>query len=143
MAQKVTVLLVDDLDGTEAEDVSTVLFALDGVSYEIDLAEANAENLREILAEFVAAAKRTGGRVKRGARPATTSASSSEAHDIREWAAKNGIQLAPRGRIPNDIIQRYRDEQRAPKSTKTAAPAKKSTAKKPAARRTRGAAAKR
>ncbi|MFD1046748.1 histone-like nucleoid-structuring protein Lsr2 [Kibdelosporangium lantanae] len=46
MAQRVTVQMVDDLDGTAADDVSTVSFALDGVSYEIDLSEANAEDPR-------------------------------------------------------------------------------------------------
>lgn len=48
MAQKVQVVLTDDLDGGDADE--TVQFALDGVSYEIDLSTANAEALREALA---------------------------------------------------------------------------------------------
>ncbi|MBN9376412.1 MAG: Lsr2 family protein, partial [Cellulomonas sp.] len=40
MAQKVQVLLVDDLDGGTADE--TVTFALDGISYEIDLTTENA-----------------------------------------------------------------------------------------------------
>ena len=40
MAQRVQVLLVDDLDGGVAEE--TVSFGLDGVSYEIDLSKSNA-----------------------------------------------------------------------------------------------------
>ena len=40
MAQKVQVLLVDDLDGGEADE--TVAFSLDGVAYEIDLSTNNA-----------------------------------------------------------------------------------------------------
>jgi Lsr2 len=59
MAQKVLVQLVDDLDGTSSQDVSTVLFGLDGVSYEIDLSDANAERLRDGLQEFVDSARRT------------------------------------------------------------------------------------
>ena len=66
MAQKTIVQLVDDLDGTQAEDISTVTFGLDGVTYEIDLTETNASNLRKSLDEFVAHARRTGGRLKRG-----------------------------------------------------------------------------
>jgi hypothetical protein len=40
MAQKVQVLLVDDLDGGEATE--TVAFSLDGTTYEIDLSSDNA-----------------------------------------------------------------------------------------------------
>ena len=49
MAQKVTVQLVDDLDGSQSNDISTVTFGLDGATYEIDLSEANADNLRKAL----------------------------------------------------------------------------------------------
>src|SRR5689334_4201388 len=64
MAQKVTVELVDDLDGTASDDITTVSFALDGVSYEIDLNQDNASNLRTALADVIAAGRRVGGRVK-------------------------------------------------------------------------------
>ena len=66
MAQKVDVRFVDDLDGSEAS--GTVSFALDGRAYEIDLSEENAAKLRDSLATFVAAARRTGSR--RAAQPA-------------------------------------------------------------------------
>ena len=46
MAQQVQVVLVDDLDGGKAAE--TVSFALDGVSYEIDLSAKNAAKLREL-----------------------------------------------------------------------------------------------
>ena len=36
MAQKTIVTLVDDLTGEEAENISTVELALDGVTYELD-----------------------------------------------------------------------------------------------------------
>src|SRR4029079_13212532 len=47
MVKKVTVALLDDLDGTAADE--TVQFALDGVSYEIDLSKKNAKKLRSAL----------------------------------------------------------------------------------------------
>ena len=47
MAQQVNVVLVDDLDGTPAEE--TVTFGLDGISYEIDLTAENAARLRDSL----------------------------------------------------------------------------------------------
>ncbi len=60
MAQKIQVLLLDDLDGSEAE--GTVRFALDGTEYEIDLNAEHAQALRDALARYVRAARRAGGR---------------------------------------------------------------------------------
>ena len=61
MAQKVTVLLVDDIDGGSADE--TVSFSLDGVSYEIDLSSKNASAFRDALAQYVGTARRVGSRV--------------------------------------------------------------------------------
>jgi len=134
MAQKVLVQLVDDLDGTSSQDVSTVLFGLDGVSYEIDLSDENAERLRDSLAEFVDSARRTGGRVKRGVRPAQTgkSANAGEAGQIREWALENGFELAGRGRIPSHVVEAYKEAQAETKAKATAkaAPKRRTRAKK-------------
>lgn len=129
MAQKVLVQLVDDLDGTSSQDVSTVLFGLDGVTYEIDLTETNADRLRDSLAEYVNSARRVGGRVKRGIKPTAGSkaANASEAGQIREWAQENGFELAGRGRIPSHVVEAYKDAQSGPKPrAKTAAAAKTS-----------------
>jgi hypothetical protein len=126
MAQKVLVQLVDDLDGTSSQDVSTVLFGLDGVGYEIDLSDSNAERLRETLQEFVDSARRTGGRIKRGVRPAQSGKSnnSGEAGQIREWALDNGYELAGRGRIPSHVVEAYKEAQAK------AAPKRRTRAKK-------------
>jgi hypothetical protein len=130
MAQKVLVQFVDDLDGTPSEDVSTVQFGLDGVGYEIDLNTDNAERLREIYADYVAAARRTGGRLKRGARPADKATGSGEAGQIREWALENGFELSGRGRLPAHVIEAYQDAQLPkPRAKKTVA-ATKGTAKR-------------
>ena len=53
MAQKIQVLLVDDLDGGEAE--GTVRFGLDGVEYEIDLSAEHTEALRTAPAKAASA----------------------------------------------------------------------------------------
>lgn len=116
MAQKVLVQFVDDLDGSVGEDVSTVTFALDGVNYEIDLREVNAAKLRDSLQDFVNSARRTGGRIKRGITPAqapstpartTETRSKEQTKAIREWARKNGHDLADRGRIPANVIEAF------------------------------------
>lgn len=103
MAKKVQYLLVDDLDGGEAEE--TVSFALDGVAYEIDLSSKNAQALRDSLATYVGSARRTGGR--RGGRGRGRGRSGSETAAIREWARAQGMKISDRGRIPADIIEKY------------------------------------
>ena len=116
MAQKVLVQFVDDLDGSPGEDVSTVSFSLDGVSYEIDLRDENAARLRDSLADFVGSARRVGGRVKRGVAPAaaaparpTDARSKEQTKAIREWAKKSGYELADRGRIPANVIEAFEE----------------------------------
>lgn len=116
MAQKVLVQFVDDLDGAPGDDVSTVSFALDGVSYEIDLRDDNATKLRDSLGEFIDSARRVGGRVKRGAAPAAAAPpravdarSKEQTKAIREWAKKNGYELADRGRIPAHVITAFEE----------------------------------
>jgi hypothetical protein len=115
MAQQVTIQLVDDLDGTQSDDISTVTFGLDGVSYEIDLTEANADNLRMSLEEFVAHARRTGGRVKRGTATKASNGSAAANHEqaqaIREWARRNGHEVSNRGRISAGIIEAFEQAQ--------------------------------
>jgi hypothetical protein len=113
MAQKVTVTLVDDLDGSEAEE--TVEFGLDGASYQIDLSEDNAERLRDALAEYVEHARRSGGRKRastrpagRPARPATADREQNQA--IRAWARKQGMKVSDRGRIPSEVIDAYNSQ---------------------------------
>lgn len=100
MAQKVNVVLIDDIDGSIA--TQTVNFSLDGTNYEIDLNEANAGALRDYLAGFIGFARRTGV-VKRGGRrgPVTTLGPSTKL--IRDWARSNGYEVSDRGRVSADI----------------------------------------
>ena len=121
MAQKTVVTLVDDLSGEEAEDISTVEFALDGVTYEIDLDEDNSAALRDALANYVAAARRTGGRRAAaagrrrsgGAGTGTPRATSPGGYDretskqIREWAKSEGFEVSDRGRVPNNVVEAW------------------------------------
>jgi hypothetical protein len=125
MAQQVLVQLVDDLDGTASSDVSTVLFSLDGVTYEIDLSEANADRLRGGLAEYVDAARRVGGRIKRGGKAGQNgSSASNDAGLVRKWANENGFGLSGRGRIPSHVVEAYRAA-KAESEQKAAKPAPK------------------
>ncbi|RYV49538.1 histone-like nucleoid-structuring protein Lsr2 [Pengzhenrongella frigida] len=106
MAQKVQVLLVDDIDGVTADE--TVTFALDGVSYEIDLTTEHAAELRSAFAPWVTSARKTSGRpTARAARGSRSNGGSSDATKIREWARANGHTVSERGRISADIRAAY------------------------------------
>lgn len=99
MAQRVKVELIDDLDQSVAAE--TLSFALDGVSYEMDLSTENASKLREALAPWVANARRVGGR------RSTKQAKNTNTQQIRAWALDNGHEVSDRGRIPAEIIEAY------------------------------------
>jgi len=101
MAQRVRVDLVDDVDGSPAEE--SVNFALDGVNYVIDLSAENASKLRDALSLWVDHARRTGGRRTRGRRPT----GGPTANEVRQWANSPGYEVSERGRVSNEIREAY------------------------------------
>ena len=103
MAQKVNIVLVDDLDQSEASE--TVSFGLDGTAYEIDLNDKNAAALREALAGYVGNARKVAG--GRRARSAAKSSVSPSAREVRDWARSNGHKVPDRGRIPADVREAF------------------------------------
>ncbi len=105
MAQKVQVLLVDDIDGGPADE--TVTFGLDGVSYEIDLTTANAANLRDALGTWVGHARKVGGRTARATTAARSRSSRGDAQAIRDWAKAHGHKVSERGRISAEVKAAY------------------------------------
>jgi hypothetical protein len=106
MAQKIHVVLEDDLDGSEASE--TVSFGLDGTSYEIDLNDKNAAALRDALATYVGHGRKVGNAPRRGRKPAgTTSTSGPSAREIREWARSNGHDVPDRGRVSSEVREAY------------------------------------
>ena len=106
VAQKVQVLLVDDLDGGEADE--TVTFALDGKTYEIDLTTTNADKLRGLLDPYVKGGRRTGGRASGGrGKVRVASVGSQDTAQIRAWAKENGYEVNDRGRVPASIREAY------------------------------------
>ena len=106
MAQKVQTLLIDDIDGSEAE--GTVRFGLDGTSYEIDLNAAHAAELRGALARFITAGRKVprAGSRRAGRRAA---ASGIDATQVRQWARSQGMEVKDRGRVSARIIAQYRE----------------------------------
>lgn len=107
MVQRMQMLLIDDIDASSAEE--TVVFGLDGVTYEIDLSSANAEALRSDLAKWIGHGRRTGGRRNTSGGAAPRSENSREdLAKIREWARANGHKVSDRGRISTTVQDAYR-----------------------------------
>src|SRR5687767_3939595 len=108
MAQEVITKLVDDLDGSEATE--TVLFGLDGESYEIDLSAKNAAALRKALDRYRGSARTSsagrgssGGRRGRGGKG--RSRGDADSRVVRAWAIEKGIPVSSRGRIASDVLE--------------------------------------
>jgi hypothetical protein len=107
VAKQTTVTIIDDIDGSSGAE--PVEFAFEGRSYEIDLSPGNADRLREALAPYLAAARRTGTpRRTSAAAPAPRNGTDRERNQaIREWAGQNGFTIAERGRIPANVIEAF------------------------------------
>ena len=109
MAQRVNVVLVDDIDGSDASE--TVTFGLDGVQYEIDLSDGHADELREAMALYIGHGRRAGGRKRtpgsNGRGAAANRAGGPSAAEIRAWARENGWDVPERGRVSAEVREAY------------------------------------
>jgi hypothetical protein len=115
MARQTIVQLVDDLDGSAADE--TVTFALDGASYEIDLSNANVAILRAALSGYVAKATRIrsgrstkAGTSQRGETTIAGQVARQQRGQIRAWVADLlGTEGLPaRGRIATEVVAAFR-----------------------------------
>jgi hypothetical protein len=105
VAQKIQTLFIDDIDGSKAE--GTVRFGLDGADYEIDLSANHAGALRSALAPYVTAARRSTA-AKRPSRGERRGGSDINTTEIRKWAKSQGIEVKERGRVPAELIVKFK-----------------------------------
>ena len=105
MARKVQMILLDDLDGTDAK--RTVTFALDGKNYEIDLNEANLDKLTGALDPYIEKARKTTGTSRRTSGTRRSAEGGSDASAVRTWARENGFEVSDRGRVPKEVRDAY------------------------------------
>jgi len=108
MAQRHIVQLIDDIDSSEAAE--TIVFGIDGVTYEIDLNADHAAALRDALAVYVAHARRSASRSGSSRRPSSGRVDREQIAAIREWARANGHTIGSKGRIPSHIVEAYHSQ---------------------------------
>ena len=106
MAQKVSISLTDDLDGSVATE--TVAFSIDGTSYELDLNARNASAFRKTFEKYVNVSRKVGrGHVVSPRRARRSSGSTVDASAVRAWAAANKIKVSNRGRISAEVLAQF------------------------------------
>jgi hypothetical protein len=122
VATRTEVLLVDDLDGSTA--TASTAFALDGQGYEIDLNPAHDDELRDILARYIAVARRTQapgrngrgrGRARGAGRDQIDALAAEHRLRVRAWAQANpetldaaGVpKVSDRGRLSPRVVALY------------------------------------
>ena len=110
MASHTTLTLIDDLDGSTGE-IRTVSVSLDGQAVELDLSQANYDKLRQALAPYLAAGRKTktsaAGSRRSSAFALTAAGKQQDTQAIREWAEANGHQVNSRGRVKKEIVDAY------------------------------------
>ena len=106
MSRRVSVIITDDLDGSE--NAETVPFGFRGVAYEVDLGKKNQAKLEKALAPFIEAGRKApaGGRRRIASGAGGPSADPTA---VRAWARTAGLKVSERGRIGADIMRRYEE----------------------------------
>jgi hypothetical protein len=104
MAEKVSVITTDDIDGSP--NAVSVTFGFDGLTYEIDLSEEHLADLDRAVAPYIAAGRRV-GRSRRRSTPQR--AAGTDRALVRQWARDNGLEVSGRGRISADIMSQYEE----------------------------------
>lgn len=102
MATHVTTVLIDDIDGGQADE--TLHLTFEGERYTIDLSSKNAAKLRKVIQPYLDAGRREGA-VKRATE---SSRDSTHVSKIRAWAIDQGFSVAERGRLRAEIFASYR-----------------------------------
>jgi hypothetical protein len=111
MATKV--IMVDDVDGYEGEDVAKRDFEVGGALYTLDLGDANFKKLQEALeslAPFLEKAtvvKQAGRSRKSAGDTAAPRLRGYSNGDVREWAVSEGIEVSARGKIADDVYEKF------------------------------------
>ena len=98
MARKV--VLTSDISG--GSPARTYTFAWEGVGYEVDLTDTEAQAFRDALTPYFDVARALGGKSAPKA-----SLIGYTAAQVRAWARNNGIDVPDKGRVPNDVIMEF------------------------------------
>ncbi|HEX3492092.1 MAG TPA: Lsr2 family protein [Streptosporangiaceae bacterium] len=108
MAQRTQIVMTDDIDGTEAD--TTIKFGVGGTDYEIDLNGKHAEQFQKAVQKYIAAGRKAGGTRRRAVRTVRANGGPSPS-EVREWARSQGIEVKDRGRVPDELVVKFKAAQ--------------------------------
>lgn len=108
MAKKLVLQAVCDLC-QKGEAVDTFRFGWDLTNYEIDLCQQHADEINEVMERMVSAGRRLGAPAKSVVveGPPLRARDQVSTMEVRKWAQKNGIEVSERGRVPDEVFERY------------------------------------
>jgi Lsr2 len=106
MAQRTQIVFTDDIDGSDAE--TTIRFAAGGTEYEIDLNAAHAAEFRQAVRPYVDAARKAARGSPRQPGRSPSRAAGPDPSQVRAWARGQGLKVSDRGRVPDELIVRFR-----------------------------------
>ncbi|WP_433237060.1 histone-like nucleoid-structuring protein Lsr2 [Streptosporangium sp. CA-135522] len=109
MAQKV--ILVDDLDHSEGSDVTRREFPLLDRTFAIDLSDDNQRRLCDALG-FIEKVLESSREVKQATRSRKAADTGSRLRgytntDVREWAREQELEISPRGKITDEVMDLF------------------------------------
>ena len=110
MASRTQTILVDDITGKEIADGDgeTITFAVNSGQYSIDLDAKGAKKFYDAIGYYVDHATKVGRSSAAGSRRGRRRrAADADPATIRVWAAENGIEVSPRGRISAEVVEQY------------------------------------
>lgn len=126
MATETITKLIDDVDGGDAD--RTIRFSYNGMRYIIDLSDNNADEMDGDFQKWISHAsidkgERDGGAPRRGnyggRRTTTLVGGAARQSDkdlnkaIRLWAESQGIKVAPRGRISDEVVAAFHNRHKS------------------------------
>lgn len=103
-------ITIDDITGKElvSHEGETILFSYRGVDYQIDTIKGNADKFDKAMEPYIRAASRIGGRKTRAANNKGPTEVKVDNRAVRAWAAANGYEVSPRGRLSRDVVEKYK-----------------------------------
>jgi hypothetical protein len=138
MGSRVTVEKYDDMDNSVAA-TQTVKFAFGDQAYEIDLGDENANLLMDFLGPYIENSRHLGTlnvtrRRRRSADPepevetGTDVEPKVDMNDLRQWALDAGVEIKPRGRVKQEVMDQYLQAVKDGYTPASAAPSGEDTA---------------
>jgi hypothetical protein len=94
--------------GEEVTNAEPTLFSLGTSAYKAELCDVHREKLEDSLASFIQIAEQVRVNPSQVRRAVKGKKGTFTTKDVRKWLEEQGREVAPSGRLPNELIEEYR-----------------------------------